>query len=157
MGEMGNQAKVRSWRKRNGFLPRHKANGDGVVRAPMSLEIREVLREQRQAFIEKFGREPGPNDPVLFDRTKEGPTPIAFECSIPHQALNAMLAAGMDPMLIYATWKTGRMVTKENSKFLEDEELEEWLEACEWWKAIESGEVPPDPDLPAGMRPVATR
>ena len=32
--------------------------------------------EQRKAFIEKFGREPGPNDPVFFDPDKDVPTPI---------------------------------------------------------------------------------
>jgi hypothetical protein len=34
------------------------------------------LLEQRKAFIDKFGREPGPNDPVFFDPDKDVPTPI---------------------------------------------------------------------------------
>ena len=43
---------------------------DGGVPRPVA------LLEQRNAFIEKFGREPGPNDPVFFDPDKDVPTPI---------------------------------------------------------------------------------
>ena len=46
----------------------------GVV--PMTPRVREALLEQRKAFIEKFGREPGPDDPVFFDPDKDVPTPI---------------------------------------------------------------------------------
>jgi hypothetical protein len=38
--------------------------------------VHQALLEQRKAFIEKFGREPGPNDPVFFDPDKDVPTPI---------------------------------------------------------------------------------
>jgi hypothetical protein len=53
-------------RKKN--LPR------GVV--PMTPRVYDALLEQRKAFIEKFGREPGPNDPVFFDPDKDVPTQI---------------------------------------------------------------------------------
>ena len=46
----------------------------GVV--PMTPLVHQALLEQRKAFIEKFGREPGPNDPVFFDPDKDVPTPI---------------------------------------------------------------------------------
>jgi len=35
-----------------------------------------ILQEQRRAFIEKFGREPGPSDPVFFDPRFDKPTPL---------------------------------------------------------------------------------
>jgi len=35
-----------------------------------------ILQEQRRAFIEKFGREPGPSDPVFFDPSCDTPTPL---------------------------------------------------------------------------------
>ena len=38
--------------------------------------VYEALLAQRKAFIEKFGREPGPDDPVFFDPDKDVPTPI---------------------------------------------------------------------------------
>ena len=41
---------------------------------PMTPRV--ALLEQRKAFIEKFGREPGPDDPVFFDLDKDIPTPI---------------------------------------------------------------------------------
>jgi hypothetical protein len=40
----------------------------GVV--PMTPLVHQALLEQRNAFIEKFGREPGPDDPVFFDPDK---------------------------------------------------------------------------------------
>jgi hypothetical protein len=43
---------------------------------PMTPRVYEALLEQRKAFIETFGREPGPTDPVFFDPDKEVPTPI---------------------------------------------------------------------------------
>jgi hypothetical protein len=46
----------------------------GVV--PMTPRVHAALLEQRKAFIEKFGREPGPNDPVFFDPDKDVPAPI---------------------------------------------------------------------------------
>jgi hypothetical protein len=43
---------------------------------PMTRRVHEALLEQRKAFVEKFGREPGPDDPVFFDPDKDVPTPI---------------------------------------------------------------------------------
>jgi hypothetical protein len=55
-------------RRRKKKLPR------GVV--PMTPRVHDALVEQRKAFVEKFGREPGPGDPVFFDPDKDVPTPI---------------------------------------------------------------------------------
>jgi len=38
-----------------------------------------ILKKQKEAFIEKFGREPGPSDPVFFDPACDTPTPITEE------------------------------------------------------------------------------
>jgi hypothetical protein len=37
-------------------------------------EVSAILEMQRQAFVEKFGREPGPNDPVFFDPDADTPS-----------------------------------------------------------------------------------
>jgi hypothetical protein len=58
-------------RSRKTKLPR------GVV--PMTPRVHAALLEQRKAFIEKFGREPGPGDPVFFDPDKDVPTPMDAE------------------------------------------------------------------------------
>ena len=39
-------------------------------------ELRGILAEARARFVAKFGREPGPGDPVFFDPDKEVPTPL---------------------------------------------------------------------------------
>ena len=36
-------------------------------RDPLSGDPTDILREQREAFRKKFGRDPGPNDPIFFD------------------------------------------------------------------------------------------
>ena len=41
----------------------------------MTPEVVEAMREQRQAFIDNFGREPGPGDPVFFDPDADTPQP----------------------------------------------------------------------------------
>jgi hypothetical protein len=39
----------------------------------MASRVHEALLEQRKAFIDKFGREPGSDDPVFFDPDKMCP------------------------------------------------------------------------------------
>jgi len=42
---------------------------DGTIfkSIPVPDELVEVIEEQRQKFIEKYGREPGPDDRLFFD------------------------------------------------------------------------------------------
>lgn len=42
-------------------------------------ELKAALDENRQAFIEKFGREPRDDDPVFFDPDADEPVPISAE------------------------------------------------------------------------------
>ena len=67
----------------------------GVV--PMTPRVHEALLAQRKAFIDKFGREPGPNDPVFFDPDQDVPTPInpaRFDADLE----KAIRDAGIDPV-----------------------------------------------------------
>jgi hypothetical protein len=66
----------------------------GVV--PMTPLVREALLEQRKAFIDKFGLEPGPGDPVLFDPDKDVPTPISAE-RLEADLEKALRDSGIDP------------------------------------------------------------
>jgi hypothetical protein len=75
----------------------------------------EALRKQRQAFIEKFGREPGPNDPVFFDPAADTPTFLNEE-AVRAQMLRAMQKAEIPPHLVYAFAKTGFIVGDEGYK-----------------------------------------
>ena len=75
-------------RRRKKKLPR------GVV--PMTPRVHQALLEQRKAFIEKFGREPGPDDPVFFDPDKDVPTPID-PARMDADLEKAIRDAGIDP------------------------------------------------------------
>jgi SEC-C motif len=90
---------------------------------PMTQEMADILQEQRQKFIDKYGREPGPNDPLFFDMP-----PVEH---IEHQTVEAMKKAGIDPATIYAYEKTGRLVTEENQHLLAETALKEWQAAIE--------------------------
>src|SRR4051794_39430156 len=65
---------------------------------PMSDDVRGVLDQQRQKFVEKFGREPGPDDPIFFNAP-----PVE---QVEFQTIQAMKKAGIDPAFIYAYEKT---------------------------------------------------
>jgi hypothetical protein len=58
----------------------------------------EALEHQRAAFIEKFGREPGPDDPIFFDPDEDEPTPLTEErqAEIFAEMQGAVDAAGLD-------------------------------------------------------------
>lgn len=103
----------------------YEEDNDGTIfkSIPMSSEMREVLAEQHRKFVEKFGREPGPEDKIFFDM----PHPEHIE----HMTVEAMKKAGIDPAIIYAYEKTGRLVTEENRHLLSEAELEEWQDAIE--------------------------
>ncbi len=81
-------------------------------------EMRDILEEQRRKFVEKFGREPGPGDPIFFDM----PHPEHLE----HEMVQAMKAAGLDPAIIYAYEQTGLLVTEQNQHLIPDKDLDEW-------------------------------
>lgn len=88
---------------------------------PLTDDTKAVLDEQRQKFIEKHGREPGPNDPVFIDMP-----PLEH---VEHQTVEAMKRARINPAFIYAYEKTGRIVTEDNQHLLSEADLAEWQEA----------------------------
>jgi hypothetical protein len=103
----------------------YEEDDDGTIfkSIPLSQEMVDLLEEQRQKFIEKFGREPGPNDEVFFDL----PHPEHIE----HEMVETMKEVGLDPALIYAYEKTGRLVTEDNQHLLSEADLAEWDAAIE--------------------------
>ena len=56
--------------------------------------------------------------------------------------LEAAGNSGIDPAIVYAMDKTGRIVTEANLEFLTDSELQEWNDAVnEYRQKIETGEI----------------
>ena len=84
---------------------------------PISPEMAEALEEQKQKFVEKYGREPGPDD-LFFDMA-----PLEH---VEHEMVEGMKAAGIDPALIYAFGKTGLIVTEANEHLMSDKDRAEW-------------------------------
>ena len=53
-----------------------------------------------------------------------------------------MATAGIDPALIYAFKKTGRIVTATNKRLLSGQEIAEWEDAIdEYHLKVDSGEI----------------
>ena len=61
----------------------------------MPAELQQALRDQRIAFVAKFGRQPDPGEPIFFDPDKEFPMPAPLG-KIPSAVVDAMRKAGFD-------------------------------------------------------------
>jgi predicted glycoside hydrolase/deacetylase ChbG (UPF0249 family) len=102
-------------------------NGNAFKSIPMSEEVAQVVEEQRQRFVEQFGREPGPDDRVFFDAPHQE--------HVEHEMVQAMKQAGINPAKIYAFEKTGRIVSEDNLHLLSDADLAEWQAAIDEYRA----------------------
>jgi hypothetical protein len=87
-----------------------------------------ALERQLDAFRAKFGREPGPNDPVFFDPDFDQPVPLT-EAKIEAKVLEAMLEAGTSPEYAYAYRKTGLLSFGGDQSFWDPEDRREWATA----------------------------
>jgi hypothetical protein len=103
-------------------------------------EVMEGLEAQRKLFIEKFGREPGPDDPIFFDPTKDEPQPMDDQV-VGAQIVKAMGQGGIAPEYIYAYQKTGLMPSTANQHLLSKVDLEEWDAAIAEYNALTSKSV----------------
>jgi len=68
-------------------------------------------------------RQPGPHDPVCCD--------LAHAEHLEAMMVEDMKAARLDPAIIYAFEKTGRLVTEDNQHLLPHTKLDEWQAAIE--------------------------
>lgn len=116
-----------------------EATGEVSKSVPIDQEARELLQpglaQQRQRFIDRFGREPGPDDPVFFDIN---------ENDIKNSGVAAMKAAGIRPALIYAFEKTGLIVTEQNQHLIPDRDIQEFEDAVAEYYELHPAE---DPDV----------
>jgi hypothetical protein len=56
-----------------------KHNRKGYRRVRMSQEMIQMFEEQKQRFRAKFGRDPRPDDPVIWDEDADEPRPVSEE------------------------------------------------------------------------------
>jgi hypothetical protein len=107
-----------------------------VRKLKITPEMEEILRDQRKKFIEKFGREPGPDDPVFFDA--KASTPVSFPPKqLADATLKAMLAAGTPPQFVYAYQKAGFLVNDTGYKNMSPEDRAEYDAAIDEYLAVE--------------------
>jgi len=89
------------------------------------------MAEQGQLFKQKFGREPGPADPIFFDPDADEPRPLSLESFDAELADLADRAeeTGVDPAFIHAWRELGYLVTDENRHMFSAEEAAAWRDA----------------------------
>ncbi|MFG3117246.1 hypothetical protein ACGF4C_22940 [Streptomyces sp. NPDC048197] len=78
-------------------------------------DLKEALAGQLDAFREKFGREPGPDDPLFFDPDADEPTRLSreyFDDMLLRMAEHAG-EMGVDPAFFHAWREVGYVVTEE--------------------------------------------
>ena len=95
-----------------------------------------MLKQMRQAFIDKFGREPGPDDPIIFDPDADEPQSYPEEKFVA-QTVEHMFAVGIDPRIIWAYVRTGLLVTETNLPPLDPEDLADWTQALDEYDEAE--------------------
>ena len=99
--------------------------------SPTGADLAQVMEEQRQGFIDKFGREPGPEDPLFFDPDSDEPTFLdPVKLADQFSALRfAAEQAGLDPAFVTAWEELGYIVTEDNQHLFSAMEVDAWNEA----------------------------
>lgn len=85
----------------------------------------------REAFRSRFGRDPGPQDPVFFDPEADEPLPMGqrhWDDRITRLA-EAAESAGVDPAYIHAWREVGYLVTSENQHLFSAAEVQAYFDA----------------------------
>jgi hypothetical protein len=95
-----------------------------------------TLQGQLQEFRVKFGREPGPKDPLFFNPDSLKPEPFRLD-EVRDETEAAMVLAGIRPEIVYAHRKTGLIVTWESYGTLPKSALAEWEAAVEEYFEME--------------------
>jgi hypothetical protein len=98
----------RQWKSRG----KPPLEADAKKTIPIDHATAEAIAQQQQLFREKFGREPGPEDPLFFDPESAVPEFLSVESqeATRRALVQAAGESGMDPALVYAMNKTGRIV-----------------------------------------------
>jgi hypothetical protein len=90
----------------------------------------QIVYELRARFEQKFGRAPGPGDPVFFTVEADASGPIdqdRFDAVM----VAAMEAAGVGAGVIHAYRRTGLLITEHNVASCSRSDLRRWQAALE--------------------------
>jgi hypothetical protein len=84
-----------------------------------------AMQAQFRRFEEKFGRPPGPRDPVFFDPDADEPRPLTMD-GAQETTVAMMTAAGISPAWIYAYGHTDGLLPAFDGSFLSEQDQAEW-------------------------------
>lgn len=113
-------------------------NGAVTKSVPLNDGAMEAFEMQRQAFIEKFGREPEGDDPIFFDPDQDTPQPMSMAMmdEMQDMMVEVMMKSGIRPEIIYAYKRTGFLLTEENYHLATPEDLAEWESAIDEFEVM---------------------
>lgn len=87
-----------------------------------------MLEAQVRRFEEKFGRPPGPGDPLFFDPDADQPQPMSLP-GMETATVELLEAAGVCPAWIYAYQHTGGLLPRPDGSFVTERDQAEWDDA----------------------------
>ena len=86
-----------------------------------------ALEAQVRRFEEKFGRPPGPDDPLFFDPAADEPQPASLT-GLETETVAMLEAAGVSPAWIYAYQHTDGLLPRPDGSFASARDQAEWDE-----------------------------
>jgi hypothetical protein len=109
----------------------------------MGPDAQAMFQAQIRAFEEKFGRPPGPDDPIFFDPDADEPRPMPTTRM--ESATTEMLsAAGICGAWIYAHQHTGGLLPRPDGSFNTDADARDWQDHVDRYLHTHPGETVDD-------------
>jgi hypothetical protein len=128
----------------------HRPDGTTVYQwpadSPQDTDLREMMERQAGHFRDKFGRDPGPEDPLFFDPDADEPRPRDLDTvtrEMTEGLRTAGTEAGVDPALIEAWCELGYVVTEDNQHLFSANDIAAWNETVR----RHAGDLNEDADL----------
>jgi hypothetical protein len=122
----------------SGFVQRKRHDdGSATIRLPegeAGADMAALLEERRSAFVARYGRKPGPGDPVFFDANATGHPPRPWTEPELREALSrpgVAVELGLDPAVVGALLEVGYIVTDQNAHLFSAEEVRAFKAAVE--------------------------
>lgn len=124
---------------------RRKKNAVPSRFAKVPPRVQQLLAKQHEKFRKKFGRDPGPDDPLFFDPREAKPMPLP---DVGHHILEAMSKANLPPEFVYAFRRTGLLGLRKDKSAWDPADIAEWNAAIDEYHAIEKAKQRPDFPVP---------
>ena len=97
----------------------------------------ELWLAQRDAFRRKFGRDPGPDDPVFVRFDAAGLRPMT-DAEIDAVVIATMVRAGARPEFVHAYRRCGFLMTEERLLVSTEDEKAAWMTAIDEYRQFQT-------------------